>query len=87
MEDNKNMLPLSEDEVTKAMELCVDDRSDCSECPYLGTEIKEGITCECKMINNALAVIYNLQAENKKLQALLKALDIKIEAKEGENNA
>ena len=36
------------------------------------------------MINAALAVIYNLQAENKKLQALLKALDIKIEAKEGE---
>ena len=82
-ENNKNnSLLISENEVTKALERCVNDRADCSECPYLGTEIKEGITCEVKMINNALAVIYNLQAENKKLQALLKALDIKIETAE-----
>lgn len=56
------------------MEHCINDKSDCFDCIYLCTEIKEGITCEVKMIKNALDLINRKQVENDELAQQLSDL-------------
>ena len=77
MEDNKKNTPITDEDIRKALDCCI--TKDCDKCPFTV------FLCDDRYaLIWAQDLINRLQAENKKLQALLKALDIKIEAKEGE---
>ena len=58
---------MTDKEIIKALECCISNR-DCSECVFMGTEIKENTTCEVKMIKYALALINRQQAEIERLE-------------------
>ncbi len=62
---------MTDSDIIKALECCSDSRSDCSKCPCFGVETKEKITCELKMIKNALDLINRQAAEIERLQELL----------------
>lgn len=74
---------LTDNEIKKALECCVNYDVDCKECPYdfVHTESK---WCDEALMEDALDLINRLEAENNKLTSLCTSKDVIINSQEAE---